>query len=62
MTIREGGTNGWLVDSVMTFGCISDLGCSPLTQDIDVNRWVDGNGSGDVQRIPLTLVTQSSCV
>ena len=62
MTVREGGTNGWLIDSIMTYGCMDDLGCSALTQDIDVNRWVDGNGFGDVQQIPLTLVSQSYCV
>ena len=62
VSLREGGTNGWLVDSVMTYGCIDDVGCSLLTQDMDVNRWLDGNGFGAVYELPLTIVTQSTCV
>lgn len=62
MRLAEGGNDGWLVDSVVTFGCINDLGCKILTQDLDVHQWLDGNGFGDVDDLPLTIVTQSSCV
>ena len=65
MTIEEGGNNGWNIDSIVTYGCIDGLGCSPLTQDFDVFRWVDGDARvnpEEIRRFPLTKVTQSSCV
>jgi hypothetical protein len=62
MRLAEGGNDGWLVDSVVTFGCINDVGCSLLTMDMDVLRWIDGNGAPDRREFPLTLATQSSCV
>ena len=45
-----------------SFGCITGVGCSLLTLDLDVHQWIDGNGVGDVDDLPLTLATQSSCV
>ena len=62
VTILPGGTNGWNIDSILTFGCTIGLGCKPLTQDIDVFRWVDGNGSQDRRRFPLTKVSGASCL
>ena len=62
MRLAEGGNDGWLVDSVTSFGCIADVGCSLLTLDLDVHQWIDGNGAGDVDDLPLTLATKSSCV
>ena len=62
VTIAEGGNNAWNIDSIMTYGCIDGLGCSPLTQDIDVFRWVDGNFNEESLRFPLTKVSQSLCI
>ena len=29
-------------DSVVTFGCVEDVGYMPITQDIDMFHWLDG--------------------
>ena len=60
--LAPGGNDGWLVDSAVTYGCITDLGCSLLTLDLDVHSWIDGNRFGNVYDLPLTIATQTSCV
>ena len=60
--LAAGGNDGWLVDSAVTFGCINEVGCSLLTLDLDVHRWIDGNGAPDSVDLPLTLATKTSCV
>ena len=62
ISIVEGGTNGWHIDSVLSFGCISGTGCTQITQDIDVNRWVDGNSPIEGrERLTLTKISNTPC-
>ena len=62
VTITESGDNGWNIDSIMTYGCTDEFGCQPLTQDIDVNRWVDGDGREEYLRFSLSKVSQNLCI
>ena len=60
VAIVEGGNNGWNIDSVVTFGCITGAGCKQITQDMDVLAWVDGNTAG-YERLPLTKISNTPC-
>ena len=55
ITLVEGGNDGWLIDSVVTFLRTEDS-FTLLSSDIDVNRWIDGNGGSELERFNLTIV------
>ena len=55
ITLKETGTDGWLVDSIVTF-LRSDDAFILLSVDIDVNRWIDGNGGTELEQFSLTTV------
>jgi hypothetical protein len=61
ITLVEGGSNGWNIDSVTTYGCTDDVGCKQITQDFDVFRWVDGDSTEDRQRFTLTKISNTPC-
>ena len=46
-------SDGWNVNTIVTFVCDSDHLCSLLTQDLDINYWVDADGGAP---LVLTLV------
>ena len=55
--------DGWNIDSILTFGCIDELGCTLLTQEFDVFRWVDNDPSYPERSLfTLTKVSQLVCV
>ena len=61
VVIRNGGSNGWNVKSVVTMiennapsGRIGEYFL--LTADFDIYRWIDGYGEPDHAQIDLTLV------
>lgn len=37
-------TDAWSVKTIVTFVCDSESRCSLLTQDLDVDYWVDADG------------------
>ena len=53
IAVLEGGTDGWLINSIVTFLRDDDGSYSLLSSDIDV--WIDGNGGEGQQRFDLTL-------
>ena len=55
ITLEETGNDGWLVDSIVTF-LRSDGAFILLSVDIDVNRWIDGNGGTELEQFSLTIV------
>ena len=52
--MQEGGNDGWFVASIFT-AVNSTSGYRLLTADVDVNRWIDGNGSADQKQLVLTI-------
>ena len=46
--------DGWNIDSITTF-VIYTNGSRVLTQDFDVNRWIDGDEDVSYRRFDLTL-------
>ena len=54
ITLVEGGNDGWLIDSVVTFLRTEDS-FTLLSSDIDVSRWIDGNGGSELERFNLSI-------
>ena len=48
--------DGWQVKTIVTFVCESESRCTLLTQDLDVNYWVDADGSTNGDPLTLSLV------
>lgn len=55
VSILEGGNDGWNIDSIVTLVKDSSGGIQVLTQDLDVNRWIDGNSHHSYRRFELTF-------
>ena len=55
VSIIESSNDGWNIDSIVTLVKDSYGGIQVLTQDLDVNRWIDGNGHHSHRRFELTL-------
>ena len=51
--IQEGGNDGWHIKSVVTM-VHSGSKYKILTVDLNVNRWIDGNGSSAQRELLLT--------
>ena len=47
------GDDLWVINSIVTYGCIDGGDCSPLTQDFDVDRRIQSDG--DVADLSFTL-------
>lgn len=48
--------DGWNVNTIVTFVCDSERQCSLLTQDLDIDYWVDADGSEKGASLELSLV------
>ena len=55
IAIVEDGTDGWLINSVVTLLQDDDGYVSLLSSDIDVDAWIDGNGGEERKRFDLTI-------
>lgn len=55
IAVVEGGTDGWLIDTIVTFLLDEDGSFSLLSSDIDVDVWIDGNSGEERKRFDLTL-------
>ena len=59
IALQEHSNDGWNVDSIVTF-FRDDHDGGPsyhvATMDVDVNRWIDGDGHHSHQHFELTLV------
>ena len=57
VAVVAGGTDGWLIDSIVTFlRAEEDDSFTLLSSDIDVDQWIDGNGGDSQRRLDLTIV------
>ena len=56
IALVEGGNDGWLIDSIVTFLHAEDGTFTLLSSDIDVYQWIDGNGGSSLERFNLTMV------
>jgi hypothetical protein len=55
VAVVEGGTDGWKIDSIVTFVRDVDGEFELLSTDIGVNRWIDGNFGPERERFDLSL-------
>ena len=55
IAIVEGGTDGWLIDSIVIILQDEDGLFSLLSSEIGVNTWIDGNGGQERRRLDLNL-------
>lgn len=55
MSIIAGNNDSWNIDSIVTLVKDSGNGIQVLTQNLDVNRWIDGDGHHTHRRFELTL-------
>ena len=54
VSIIESSNDGWNIDSIVTL--VGSRGhFEVLTQNLDVNRWIDGNGQPSHKRFTLTF-------
>ena len=61
VALEENGTDGWLIDSVVTVVRKGQGDTEALTIDLDADQWIDGDGDpneqpGVVRIFPLNLV------
>lgn len=56
ISIIEHNNDGWNIDSIATFFIDENGARYPASVDLDVNRWVDGDGSQENKRFELTLI------
>ena len=55
VALTERNNDGWHIDSVVTLVKDTAGGVQVLTQDLDANRWVDGDNGPLNRRFELTL-------
>ena len=54
VSVIENGNDGWNIESIVTL--VSDsTNIQVLTQNFDVNRWIDGDGDASHRQFDLTL-------
>ena len=56
IVITERSSDGWHIESIVTF-VKSGSDYQLLSEDFEVNRWVDRNSGSTRRRLDLTLVT-----
>ena len=61
IAIVEAGNDGWMIDSIITIFKYSNGRYEVATLDMDVHKWIDGDGDPNVQpgvvtRFELTLI------
>lgn len=49
-------TDGWNIRTIFTFACDFFSDCSLLTQDLDINFWVDADGTQDGAPLVMSIV------
>ena len=54
VTVKPGGNDGWNIKSIVTL-VGSGNGEHVLTEDLNANRWIDGNGPASQKAFPLTI-------
>ena len=54
VSIIERSDDGWHIDSIATFVLDGNNNAQILTQDLDVNKWIDGNSGASRRRLELT--------
>lgn len=54
ITLIETGTDGWQIDSIVTFLKAGESFIL-LSSDIDIKRWVDGNQGAQFKRFSLSI-------
>ena len=55
VSIVEDGNDGWNIESIVTLVSDSSSNIQLLTQDFDVNCWIDGNSAKSHEQLDLTI-------
>lgn len=58
VAIISKSNDGWNIDSIVTLVSDSSGGVQVLTHDLDLDRWIDGNGPSSQQRFNLTFAEE----
>ena len=56
VAIKQGGNDGWHIQSIVTMVRTTGGLYQLFTTNINLNRWVDGNGSNSAREVQLTKV------
>ena len=56
ISILEGGNDGWKIESITTYAVVDQNSYEMTSEDIDVNRWIDGDGPTPHKKFILNLV------
>ena len=54
VSIIERSNDGWHIESIATFVLDTKTNTQILTQDLDVNKWIDGDSLASKRRLELT--------
>jgi len=55
ITIVQGSNDGWNIDSIVTFVVVDQYIWELSSVDLDVNQWIDGDGSTSDEKYTLSL-------
>ena len=55
VAVKPGGDDGWNIKSILTMECTDSGVFQLLTVDMNVNRWIDGDGASDRKEFLLTI-------
>lgn len=63
VSVIENGNDGWNIKCIVTLVSNSTNNIQVLTQNFDMNRWIDGDGDASHRQIDLTLpcITALNC-
>ena len=56
VAVKEGGNDGWNIESIVTMVSTEGGTLSLLTVDRNINRWIDGNGPTKRRELTLSIV------
>ena len=59
LAVVEGGNDGWNTETIVVMASSSNSRYTVLSAAIQVNRWIDGNGSHQQKRYDLPLAGNS---
>ena len=63
VSVIENGNDGWNIECIVALLSNSTNNIQVLTQNFDVNRWIDGDGDASHRQFDLTLpgITALNC-
>ena len=62
ISIIAGSTDGWNIESIVTFAVVNRTTWRQVSADYNVYEWIDLNSGADHKEFPLSLTIASPCI